>query len=86
MEAEAETVRAEGAREPVTMLRRFEPGQQVAARLEISTGGWLKGADAGIDVMGDGSQVAFAGGMRRRGLESPAGESEIDAVRRELSG
>jgi hypothetical protein len=67
------------------MLRRFEPSQRVAARLEISTGGWLRGHAAGVDVMGDGSVVPFRGGMARSELEPRRGESAFDAVRRALS-
>jgi hypothetical protein len=68
------------------MLREFTPAQRVAARIEIATGGWLRGRAAGLDVMGDGSLVPYAGGVRRRKLEPRAGESEVDAVRRELEG
>ena len=57
----------------VKMLREFEPSERVAARLEISTGSIFRGRSAGIDVMGDGSIVAFAGGVARRPLE-PEGE------------
>ena len=32
-----------GGLEEVSMLRKFEPGDRVAARIEISTGGWLRG-------------------------------------------
>ena len=66
------------------MLRTFEPGDRVAARIEISTGGWLRGADAGVDVMGDGTVVAFSGGMTRTPLEPAHGEDAYDAVRRRL--
>jgi hypothetical protein len=67
------------------MLREFEPGERVAARVELSTGGWLRSREAGVDVMGDGSLVAYAGGMGRRRLEPRQGESAYDAVRRELA-
>jgi hypothetical protein len=67
------------------MLREFEPGQRVAARLEISTGRWLRGRAVGVDVMGDGNVVAFEGGMTRNELELRRGESAFDAVRRELA-
>ena len=63
------------------MLRDFEPGERVAARLEISRGGMLRGRSAGVDVMGDGSLVAFAGGVGRRPLEPGEGETPFDAVR-----
>jgi hypothetical protein len=68
------------------MLREFEPGERVAARLELSTGRWLRGRAAGVDVMGDGSVVAFRGGMTRSELEPRDGESPFDAVGRALSG
>ncbi len=68
------------------MLREFEPEQRVAARLEISRGGMLRGSAAGIDVMGDGSLVAFAGGVRRRPLEPGPDETPYEAVRARLEG
>jgi hypothetical protein len=77
-------VRAQGGLESVSMLREFEPGDRVAARLEISTGRWPRGRAAGIDVMGDGGLLAFSGGIHRTVLEPAAGESPFDAVRRWL--
>lgn len=68
LEEQVRVVRREGPLEEVSMLRRFEPESRVAARLEISTGGWLRKRDAGIDVMGDGTLVAYSGGIRRREL------------------
>jgi hypothetical protein len=56
----------------------------VAARLEIARGGILRGASAGVDVMGDGSLVAFAGGVGRRPLDAGDDETAFDEVRREL--
>jgi hypothetical protein len=81
----AEEVRAEGGLESVSMLRDFGPSERVAARLEISTGRWLRGTSAGVDVMGDGSLVAFTGGMHRSVLEPRGRESAFDAVKREFT-
>ncbi len=67
------------------MLRDFAPGDRVAARLELSTGGMLRGRTAGIDLMGDGSLVAYAGGIGRRPLDAAPDETAVDALRRELS-
>jgi hypothetical protein len=60
------------------MIRTYEPGQRVKARLEISAGRFMRRTDAGLDVMGDGRMVAYAGGIRRRKLEQ--GESPYDAI------
>jgi hypothetical protein len=66
------------------MLRTFEPGDRVAARIELSTGGMLRGRSAGVDLMGDGALVAYSGGIGRRELEVSHGESLVAALRREL--
>jgi hypothetical protein len=67
------------------MLREFESSDRVAARLEVSTGSVFRSRSAGIDVMGDGSVVAFTGGVARRPLEAGA-ESPYSAIARELEG
>jgi hypothetical protein len=82
MRATAEAVIAEGPLPQRKMIRTYEPEKQVAARLEISTGGWLGGDTAGIDVMGDGRVVPFRGGVVRRELEPKSGATAYDAVRK----
>jgi len=83
----AEQVQADGALPEVKSIRTFAPADRVAARLEISTGGWLRGGgDAGIDVMGDGTLVPFAGGIGRKPLLLTEGETAFDAVHRALGG
>lgn len=81
----AEKVRADGPLAPVKALREFEPGDRVAARIELSRGGLLRSRDAGIDVMGDGRMVAYSGGMRRESIEPRRGRTHFDEVRRMLS-
>lgn len=65
------------------MLREFESSDRVASRLEISTG-LLRGRVAGIDVMGDGSLVAFAGAIGRRELAPRGRETAFATLKREL--
>lgn len=83
--AAADTIRGEGPLSSVKVLREFESGQRVAGRVEITYGGVLRGRSAGVDVMGDGSLVAYSGGVRRRALE-PRGEADaFDLIERELA-
>ena len=85
LERHAKDIRTTGPLEPRKMLREFEPEVQVAGRVELSTGGLLRrGEDAGIDVMGDGTFVAFRGGMRRTELD-PGRHGPFEAVRRALT-
>ena len=62
-------------------FKEYEPGERVRARLQVSTGGWLRGREAGIDVMGDGRLVPFVGAIRRRELDG----DPFDAVAAALS-
>jgi hypothetical protein len=84
IERRSREIRSEGPLRQVSALRDFEPGQQVHARLELSTGGVLRGREAGIDVMGDGGLVPYVGVVRKRRLEPGDGETAFDAVREAL--
>jgi hypothetical protein len=63
------------------VLGRFEPAQQVAARLELSG---PRGLRAGLDVHGDGSASAYTGRLRRRSVQQRGAETPYDALRRVL--
>ena len=80
MERRSREIRTEGPLEEVSALRDFQPGQQVHARLELSTGGVLRRREAGIDVMGDGGLVPYVGVVRKRRLEPRDGGTPFDAV------
>jgi hypothetical protein len=64
------------------LMGRYEPVQQVAARLELSGPGRLRG---GVDVRGDGSAEAYTGRLRRRLVDQRGKESAYDALRRALA-
>jgi hypothetical protein len=84
MRERALAIRSEGPVRRVQSLRDFEPGDQVAARLQISTGGLLRKRAAGVDVRGDGTFVPFKGGVVREELDPTHHDTPFDLVRETL--
>jgi hypothetical protein len=84
MEQHVAEIRSEGPLHEVSAIRTYEPERRVHARLELSTGGFFRGREAGVDVMGDGTLVPYVGVVRKLKLEPARGESAFDAIRREL--
>jgi hypothetical protein len=80
----ADSIRTEGPLEDVEMFREYKSGQRVHARLEITGPGRIRRPEAGLDVMGDGSLVAYRGAVFKKRLELPDGQTPFDAVREAL--
>ena len=69
---------------PVKAIKTYERSEIVEGRIEISAPGMLRFTDAGIDVMGDGRLVAYAGSVRKRELATGGKTEVLDALRKEL--
>jgi hypothetical protein len=85
--ARGRTLAESSSAKPVNLkVTRFEPAQQVVARLELAgPERWFPSVRAGIDIHGDGSAEAFRGGVRRVELEQDPGEDAFAALRRSLT-
>lgn len=84
MRERALAIRSEGPVRPVRSIRDFEPGDQVRARLQLSSGGLLRKSAAGVDVRGDGTFVPFRGGVVREELDPTNHDTPFDLVRETL--
>ena len=80
-----DAVRREGRLGTISMLREFTPDQRVKARIEISADRLFGGADAGIDVMGNGAVIAYRGGINREVLDADSLDQAFERLRESLS-
>ena len=74
-----EQIRSEGGLPAISALRDFAPGQRVHARFELDGPGLFRGPKGGIDLMGDGTVIAYTGTLRKEPIEP---DSLDDAIRR----
>ncbi len=86
LEARVSELSEQAPREGVdARFKRFEPIQQVAARIELAgPERMLPSVRAGIDVRGDGSTEPYLGRVRRQVVRQRKGETSYRALRRAL--
>jgi hypothetical protein len=80
-----EEIRREGGLPPINALRDFAPGQRVHARFELDGPGVVRGPKGGVDLMGDGSIVAYTGVIRKEPLGADSVDDAIERLRAALS-
>jgi hypothetical protein len=87
LERRAEELASKAPKQPADLrFKRYDPVQQVFARLELSgPQRLLPAVRAGLDVRGDGSMEAFTGKVRRTLVEQARGESAYAALRRAVA-
>jgi hypothetical protein len=87
LEAEARRLAGAAPNRPIdAKYKRFEPVQQVSARLEVAgPERLLPSVRVGVDVRGDGSTEAYRGRVRRTLIEQRKGESAYQALRRTVA-
>jgi hypothetical protein len=71
---------------PIHFIRHFSPDQRVAARIEISGPGMFRAPEGGIDVLGDGSAIAYTGAVRKEPIEADSVDEAFERLGEALSG
>jgi hypothetical protein len=85
MRQKVEEIRREDRLPPVSMLRDFSPAEQVQARIEISGPGLIRAPEGGVDVMGDGSAIAYTGAIRKEPIEADSLEQAFERLGEAMS-
>ncbi len=75
---------SEGRLGSVSAFREYTPDRRVQARIEVSGKGLLRGPEAGLDVMGDGSLVPYRGTIFKRALQAESVDEAIERIRESL--
>jgi hypothetical protein len=82
--ARVDAVRREGGLPEISGFRDYAPDQRVHARIEISGPGLIRSPEGGIDVMGDGTAIAYTGTIRKETIEADTLDEAFDRLRKEL--
>ena len=80
--ASVAAVIAEGPLGSVSAFKDYGPESRIHARVEVSQGrGVFRRWEGGIDVMGDGSVVAYTGGIRKKPIEADSLDQACERLR-----
>jgi hypothetical protein len=79
-----EEIQREDRLPPISMLRDFTPAERVAARIEISGPGLIRAPEGGIDVMGDGTAIAYTGAIRKEQIQADSLDEAFENLARGL--
>jgi hypothetical protein len=81
----ADRVRREGRLGSVSAFREYTPGERVQARIELTGPGFMNRASGGLDVMGDGTLLAYDGAVRKRPLDADSLDEAVEGLRAALT-
>jgi hypothetical protein len=79
-----EEIRREGGLPAISAFREHPPDQRVEARIEISGPGFFRSHEGGIDVMGDGSAIAYTGAVRKETIHAATLDEAFGLLREGL--
>ncbi|HET9119428.1 MAG TPA: hypothetical protein VFN72_02745 [Solirubrobacterales bacterium] len=79
-----ELVRREGGLPEVSVFRTHTPDQRVHARIEISGPGLFRAPEGGVDVMGDGSAIAYRGVINKETIPADTLDAAFERLKRAL--
>jgi hypothetical protein len=79
-----EEIRREGGLPAISVFRKHTPDQRVHARIEISGPGLIRAPEGGIDVMGDGSAIAYTGTIRKERIEADSLDEAFERLQSAL--
>jgi hypothetical protein len=75
-----EEIQREGGLPTISAFRKHTPDQRVEARIEISGPGFLRPREGGIDVMGDGSAIAYTGAIRKETIDADSLDQALERL------
>jgi hypothetical protein len=79
-----EEIRREDRLPEITLFRRHTPGQRVNARIEVTGPGFIRFTEGGIDVMGDGTAIAYTGAIRKETIGADSLDEAFERLRQAL--